>query len=756
MDVGGSFFDIADLFSTIVSAPGEAVAMEHVGVRERRALRLSMWESSHLARHEAVPAGMRTPHTQPQTPAIPASPSEHDSSSIVRRHCLSTEPLKARLHAFGTRFPTLLYIAQQLTAQLMAIVPIFSYMALFRLIVLDGVALRDGWTVVGGLAAVMIGLFFFMDGLNFALMPIGEALGHFFRHTHLALILFFVFLLGVLVTLCEPAINALQTLGETVDASQSPHLFYLVQAWSDVLLLFVGCGVGVASVLGVARIRRGWSIKPFVLVLVPLALVLSYVGVFVFDIENAVALAWDTGGVTTGPVTVPIMIAFGIGVGGRATDVTVEGFGIVTLASLVPVIAVLLQSFLLLAVRSADELAEFALEHQLQQQQAGEPDDVGASPLKEIVLSIRSVVPLAVLLVGTLKLWCKPLPRASASLVQTRFWGEMPGFQYSVALRQVPKPDNDVVLEAGGEWDDGEDYYSCDSDADGDDDRDSLAYDDATDVNEVAAAAVAGANNEGGDESTLNMPPASRVAPWITSKPWLTTSLGIVACLLGATLFNIGLAYGLATLGEQVGALLPAAFTAVDGVHNSPYYSEAGGTAIVFFFALLLGFLVTFAEPGLQVMGRKIEATSGGEFRRVQLVAAVASGVAIGMAIGILRIALALPLVYFLTALYAVALLLTVFSSEDVVNVAWDSAGVTTGPITVPFVLSLGLNITRSTNGTGGFGILALSSVCPVISVLAFGLYTRLTRWRRLRASTHQLQQDMASHHNHHNNNNKK
>eukprot|EP00019_Armaparvus_languidus_P000217 CAMPEP_0168604768 /NCGR_PEP_ID=MMETSP0420-20121227/15510_1 /TAXON_ID=498008 /ORGANISM="Pessonella sp." /LENGTH=259 /DNA_ID=CAMNT_0008643981 /DNA_START=109 /DNA_END=885 /DNA_ORIENTATION=- len=259
-----------------------------------------------------MPAGMRTPKTPGvetpalRTPSTPGSPSSHSSVSAARRACVSSEPVKARLQQFGMRFPTLLYMAQQLVAQLMAIVPIFTYMALFRLIALDGVVLRDGWTVIGGLVAVMLGLFLFMDGLNFALMPMGEALGHHMRHAHLALILCFVFLLGVLVTLCEPAINALQ-------CDSSPHLFYLVQAWSDLLLLFVGCGVGVASVLGVARIRRGWSIKPFVLVLVPIALVLSYIGVFVSNIENAVALAWDTGGVTTGPVTVPIMIAFGIG-----------------------------------------------------------------------------------------------------------------------------------------------------------------------------------------------------------------------------------------------------------------------------------------------------------------------------------------------------------------------------------------------------------------------------------------------------------
>jgi len=74
---------------------------------------------------------------------------------------------------------------------------------------------------------------------------------------------------------------------------------------------------------------------------------------------------------------------------------------------------------------------------------------------------------------------------------------------------------------------------------------------------------------------------------------------------------------------------------------------------------------------------------------------------------------------------YLALLIMTWLSTEEYVNISWDSAGVTTGPITVPLVLALGLGIGNQIGVVEGFGILALASVCPIVSVLAVGLYTR-------------------------------
>ena len=76
-----------------------------------------------------------------------------------------------------------------------------------------------------------------------------------------------------------------------------------------------------------------------------------------------------------------------------------------------------------------------------------------------------------------------------------------------------------------------------------------------------------------------------------------------------------------------------------------------------------------------------------------------------------------------LLPLYAIGLILTFFSSEEFVNVGWDSAGVTTGPVTVPLVLAMGLGLGNAVSATEGFGILSMASICPILAVLLMGLF---------------------------------
>ena len=79
-----------------------------------------------------------------------------------------------------------------------------------------------------------------------------------------------------------------------------------------------------------------------------------------------------------------------------------------------------------------------------------------------------------------------------------------------------------------------------------------------------------------------------------------------------------------------------------------------------------------------------------------------------------------------LLPLYGVGILLTIISSEEFVNVAWDSAGVTTGPVTVPLVLAMGLGLGNAVSAVEGFGILSLASICPIIAVLTMGVAIRI------------------------------
>ena len=193
---------------------------------------------------------------------------------------------------------------------------------------------------------------------------------------------------------------------------------------------------------------------------------------------------------------------------------------------------------------------------------------------------------------------------------------------------------------------------------------------------------------------------------------------GLLCALIGMALFNIGLVTGLSPLGSQSGEIIPSAFQHVDGIPDSPRFSYGLGIAVVIVFAWVLGFLATVAEPALYVLGVTFQRLTRGQYSARTLIYAVSFGVGTGITLGVLKIIYQLPLVWFIVTGYAIALPLTIFSEEDIVSVAWDSAGVTTGPVTVPFVLTLGVSLGNAVGAMEGFGILMLASVGPIISVL--------------------------------------
>ena len=131
----------------------------------------------------------------------------------------------------------------------------------------------------------------------------------------------------------------------------------------------------------------------------------------------------------------------------------------------------------------------------------------------------------------------------------------------------------------------------------------------------------------------------------------------------------------------------------------------------------------------MNALGNTVEKITVGAFRKTLLMQSVAFGVGLGIAAGVLKIAYGIPLAYLLIPPYLILLVLTWLSSEEFVNFGWDSAGVTTGPITVPLVLAMGLGIGANVPGAvDGFGILALASVGPIITVLTVGFIVSRTR----------------------------
>jgi hypothetical protein len=207
---------------------------------------------------------------------------------------------------------------------------------------------------------------------------------------------------------------------------------------------------------------------------------------------------------------------------------------------------------------------------------------------------------------------------------------------------------------------------------------------------------------------------------------------GIGLTIVGMCIFNVGLTYGLSKLGADAGSLVPSAFMEVHGVATSPIYEFIVGLILVLVFAWFLGFGATLAEPALNALGVTTEKLTNGVFKKKTLVNAVSVGVAFGIATGVAKLVFHLPLIWLVAPPYLLAILLTFLSTEEFVNVAWDSAGVTTGPITVPLVLAMGLGLGEATHAVEGFGILCLASIGPILSVLIVGLWARYQVWRRM------------------------
>ena len=201
--------------------------------------------------------------------------------------------------------------------------------------------------------------------------------------------------------------------------------------------------------------------------------------------------------------------------------------------------------------------------------------------------------------------------------------------------------------------------------------------------------------------------------------------LGIAFTIVGMCIFNLGLTYGLSKLGGSAGGLVPTAFMSIPGMPASPIYGYGVGLALALVFACCLGFGATVAEPALNALGITTETLTNGVFRKKTLIRSVSIGVALGITLGVVKLIFDLPLAWLIIPGYLLAIVLTALSSEEFVNIAWDSAGVTTGPITVPLVLAMGLGLGDAVNAVEGFGILCMASIGPIVTVLITGLWAQ-------------------------------
>lgn len=191
--------------------------------------------------------------------------------------------------------------------------------------------------------------------------------------------------------------------------------------------------------------------------------------------------------------------------------------------------------------------------------------------------------------------------------------------------------------------------------------------------------------------------------------------------VFGLFLFNLGLSAGLSEMGNQVGQQLPSSFQPPEkALYPTPF-----GKLVVVAFGGILGYGATLAEPAFNTLGQQVEEITLGAFKKWLFSQAVAIGVGVGAALGMASLIYGLDLLILLLPPYVMLFFLTLISNEKYNSIAWDGGAVTTGPVTVPLKIAIGIALSHATGFAEGFGILALASAYPVMNILLLGLYVR-------------------------------
>ena len=290
------------------------------------------------------------------------------------------------------------YTLTRILEQVKAVVPLAAYLFLFQMLILRQ-PISSAATICLGLVAVIVGLAIFMEGLKTGLMPFGTIIGDTLpKKAPMFLVLVIIGILGVGVTYAEPAIGALKAFGSSINPQDAPYLYEILNNRSETLVVMVGAGVGLAAIIGTIRFVKGWSLKPLIyLALTPTILLTAYVWINP-DLRTILGLAWDCGAVTTGPVTVPLVLSLGIGIAASAGkgDSSLSGFGVVTMASLFPIIAVLILAIHVSQTMTVDEI--LAVASSISEVSSNESSKWAQTPFAEIIGGVRAILPLVIFL----------------------------------------------------------------------------------------------------------------------------------------------------------------------------------------------------------------------------------------------------------------------------------------------------------------------------------------------------------------------
>ena len=229
---------------------------------------------------------------------------------------------------------------KQLVSSFIDLLPILVVVLAFQLLVIRQ-PIPDVTNLIFGMLLVVLGLTFFIEGLELSLFPLGEAMAFdFARKGSLFWLLTFAFSLGFGTTVAEPALIAVADEAASI-AARGGMIHNSEEAKTSYALglrLTVALAVGFAIFIGVIRILRGWPLHYLV--------ISGYIGVVImtfFAPKEIIGIAYDSGGVTTSTITVPLVTAVGVGLASaiKGRNPMLDGFGLIAFASLTPMIFVM-------------------------------------------------------------------------------------------------------------------------------------------------------------------------------------------------------------------------------------------------------------------------------------------------------------------------------------------------------------------------------------------------------------------------------
>ncbi|EOS7751928.1 DUF1538 domain-containing protein [Enterococcus hirae] len=196
----------------------------------------------------------------------------------------------------------------------------------------------------------------------------------------------------------------------------------------------------------------------------------------------------------------------------------------------------------------------------------------------------------------------------------------------------------------------------------------------------------------------------------LDSDEMISFLFGAGIMMIGMTLFLFGADYSMMEVGRLVGK----------------YMIKKKSLTILVALGFMIGIVITIAEPSVQVLGQQVNQISEGKIGRVVLIGIVSVGTGVFLAFALLRVVFKLSYYQLMAIGYVGVLVASFFTSNEFMPIAFDSGGVTTGPITVPFILALAGGLTsmirQETSANDSFGMVGIASLGPILAVMILGV----------------------------------